>query len=336
MKAVLQKKGLQLVCDYPRPSPAEGEALVRVTMAGICGTDLEILAGYRGFEGVLGHEFCGVVEEIKVVGPASEKQAVYGSLAGKRVVGEINCGCRICSYCRQGLAKHCRRRSVLGIKGRDGCLAEYVAVPLENLHRVPDAVADEEAVFAEPLASALEITEQVHIKPSARVAVLGDGRLGLLAALVLSLSQAEVTLVGKHPRKLAVVSGLKVKTALFKDLDFENNYDLVVEATGRAGGFEAARKLVGPRGTLILKSTVADKKELDLTPLVIDEITVVGSRCGPFAPALRLLEKKMIDVRPLISALYEFDRVLDAFKQCQTVSPLKVLIDFRTIAREII
>ncbi len=319
MKALLFKNELQLVDIYPQPSLRAEEALIQITKAGICRTDLEIIKGYMDFEGILGHEFCGVVEDIE----GSDR-----SLLGKRVVAEINCGCRECAYCRQGLERHCPRRTTLGITGRDGCMAEYLALPLSNLHHVPDNVSDEEAVFVEPLAAAFEITEQIQLKPAAKAAVLGDGRLGILIALVLNLTGADLFLVGKHPEKLAIAAEQKVKTIHLEDFNGEKDFDVVVDATGNLSGFELAQKLVKPRGQLVLKSTVEEKKELNLTSLVLDEITVVGSRCGPFAPALRYLEKKLIDVNPLIAEIYKFDQIFEAFEYCKTGDPLKVLIDF--------
>lgn len=334
MKAILFNKGLQLVDNYPQPALKQGEALVRVKVAGICGTDLEVLKGYRNFKGIIGHEFCGVLEAVQGQGFAGNWPGGKEIPAGTRVVAEINCGCGRCKFCRQGMKNHCPQRTVIGIEGRDGCMGEYVAVPLENLHRVPESVLDEEAVFAEPLAAAFQITEQVHINPSGRVAVLGDGRLGILSALVLNLTRADVRLVGKHRHKLAVASDQKVKTFLLEHLverkeAHEKSYDLVVEATGSFDGFELACKMVKPRGKVLLKSTVAGKRELSLTPLVLDEIEVVGSRCGPFAPALRTLEKKIIDVKPLISGIYKFEQSVKAFQFCKSGDPLKVLIDFK-------
>jgi len=335
MKAVVfNKNGLQLVDDYLRPVLKEDEALVRVAVAGICGTDLEILEGYKGFEGVMGHEFCGVIEEINTKDFAKYEDRDNTRLeVGARVVGEINCGCGSCSNCLRGLKSHCLRRTAIGITGRDGCMAEYVALPLENLHPAPDLVSDKEAVFTEPLAAAFEVTEQVHIRPSDRVLVLGDGSLGILSALVLNLTQADVVLVGKYPKKLDVVAAQKVQTLLLEDLlrqkeINEQSFDLVVEATGSLDGFELARRLVRPRGKVVLKSTVAGNNELSLTPLVLDEITVVGSRCGPFAPALRALEKKVIEVKPLISGIYAYDQAFDAFELCRKGTSLKVLLDF--------
>ncbi len=336
MKAVVfNQNGLQLTDNYPRPVLQAGEALIRVSLAGICGTDLEIVKGYKDFEGVLGHEFCGVIETINSKGSGDSASGAGGRLSlGARVVGEINCGCGLCSYCLKSLKSHCFKRTVPGISGRDGCMAEFLALPLENLHCIPDTVTDEEAVFTEPLAAAFKIIEQVHIRPADRVLVLGDGSLGILSALVLNLTQADVTLGGKYEGKLAIAAAQKLKTTVVEDLFahkevHEKSYDLVIEVTGKAEGFELARKMARPRGTLVLKSTVAGSAELNLTPLVLDEITVVGSRCGPFEPALRALENKRIDVKPLISSIYGFEQALGAFELYQNSSPLKVLLDFR-------
>jgi threonine dehydrogenase-like Zn-dependent dehydrogenase len=318
MKAALFEDELRLVRDRPVPRPAAGEALVRVIVAGICNTDIEILKGYMGFRGIIGHEFVGLVEEC-----AEER------LLGRRVVGEINAGCGRCDYCLKGLERHCPARSVLGILGRDGAMAEYLTLPLRNLHVVPDGVADEEAVFAEPLAAAFEISEQVHVVPSSRVLVMGDGKLGLLAAMALGLACADVTVLGKHGDKLEIAARRNLKTAMPGALAMERAYDVVVEATGTAGGLQTALGLVRPRGTVVLKSTVAGATEMNLSPIVIDEITVVGSRCGPFAPALRALAGRLVDVRPLVTGTFPFERAREAFERARRKGSLKVLLDFR-------
>ncbi len=327
MKALVFKDScLQMAAHYPKPEPGENEALIRVTMAGICGTDLEIMEGYKGFTGILGHEFCGVIEKVgEGADPESDKLS-----PGMRVVGEINCGCGNCGYCLKGVAAHCPERVTLGINGKDGCFAEYITLPLSNLFAVPPGVSDKEAVFIEPLAAALEITGQVHVWPGAAVAVLGDGKLGILSALTLNLTQADVTLVGKHPEKMSVAKAQGVKTARADDLiagGIAGKYDIVVEATGSAGGFERACEIVKARGCLVLKSTTAGGEGFNLTPVVLKEITVVGSRCGPFAPALQVLEKKLLDVNPLVAAVFKFDRAVEAFNYCRSGSPLKVLLD---------
>ncbi|MGM0651894.1 MAG: MDR/zinc-dependent alcohol dehydrogenase-like family protein [Bacillota bacterium] len=320
MKALVFNKKLDLVNDYKKPVPATDEALVKILLAGICNTDLEIVRGYQDFCGIPGHEFVGLVEEVK-----SRQQG----LVGKRVVGEINCGCGVCDFCIKGIKSHCRRRRVIGIKGKNGALAEYLTLPVSNLHEVPGSVSDEEAVFTEPLASVFEILEQVHIRPTDRVAVLGDGKLGLLTAMVLQHSGAELCLVGKHPEKLVLAGSSQIKTLLLEDLPRESSFNLVVEATGSQAGFELARKISKPHGTLVLKSTVAESNELNLSSLVVNEITLIGSRCGPFPPAIRALENKTIDVKPLISNILPANKALEAFKAAAEKNTLKVLVDFR-------
>ena len=320
MKALVFNKKLELVTGYEKPVPARDEALVKVLMAGICNTDLEIVRGYQDFRGIPGHEFVGVVEEVN----GQQKE-----LVGKRVVAEINCGCGACDFCVKGLKNHCRQRRVIGIKGKNGALAEYLTLPVENLFDMPDPVNDEEAVFTEPLAAAFEILEQVHIKPTDRIAVLGDGKLGLLTAMVLQHSGAKVCLVGKHPEKLALADSSQAGTLLLEDLPRDSSFDLVVEATGSPAGFELAREILKPRGTLVLKSTVAESKELNLSSLVVNELTLIGSRCGPFPPAIRALENKAVDVKPLISIIFPANKALEAFETAAEKNALKVLVDFR-------
>jgi threonine dehydrogenase-like Zn-dependent dehydrogenase len=315
MRALVYNGQLRLVKDYPRPEPPLGEALVRVRLAGICNTDLEIVRGYMSFQGVLGHEFVGVVEEC-----ADE------SLVGQRVVGEINCYCGECPTCRAGVPTHCPNRTTLGIWGRDGALADYLSLPVANLHIVPEAISDEAAVFVEPLAAALEILEQVQVKPADRVVVLGDGKLGLLVAQVLGLTGCDLVVGGRHEEKLAILQRRGVDARLANELPAEKA-DVVVDCTGHPGGFAAARGLVKPRGTLVLKSTFHGGVEVNLSMLVVDEITLIGSRCGPFAPALRLLERGLVDVESLISVTYPLGEGLAAFEQAQKKEVLKVLLD---------
>ena len=321
MKAVVFDKELKLVKDYEKPTPKEGEALIRVTLAGICNTDYEITKGYMGYKGILGHEAVGVVEDVN----GEDK-----SLIGKRVVSEISYGCKEpdCLYCAEKLYRHCPNRHTLGIWKKDGCFAEYFTMPIEVLFEVPDNVPDEQAVFVEPLAAACEITEQLHIKPFEKVIVLGDGKLGLITALTLNAQNIDVTLVGKHQNKLDIAKAQGVKTALLQDFPIEKKYDVVVEATGSVSGFETSIALTKPRGVLVLKSTVATGKELNLAPIVIDEITVLGSRCGQFGPALRLLESGKIDFTPLISARYKADDAIKAFEKNKEKETLKVLLEF--------
>lgn len=321
MKAVVFDKELKLVKDYEKPTPKKGEALIRVTLAGICNTDYEITKGYMGYKGILGHEAVGVVEDVN----GEDK-----SLIGKRVVSEISYGCKEpdCLYCAEKLYRHCPNRHTLGIWKKDGCFAEYFTMPIEVLFEVPDNVPDEQAVFVEPLAAACEITEQLHIKPFEKVIVLGDGKLGLITALTLNAQNIDVTLVGKHQNKLDIAKAQGVKTALLQDFPIEKKYDVVVEATGSVSGFETSIALTKPRGVLVLKSTVATGKELNLAPIVIDEITVLGSRCGQFGPALRLLESGKIDFTPLISARYKADDAIEAFEKNKEKETLKVLLEF--------
>ena len=321
MKAIVFDKELKLVNDYKKPVPQKGEALVRVTLAGICNTDFEITKGYMGYVGVLGHEAVGVVEEIN----DDDK-----SLLGKRVVAEISYGCKKpdCPYCTEKLYRHCPDRHTLGIWRKDGVFAEYFTMPLETLFEVPENVPDEQAVFVEPLAAACEITEQLHIKPMEKVIVLGDGKLGLITALTLNAQNYDVTLVGKHENKLDIAKAQGVKTKLLSDLKIEKIYDVVVEATGSISGFETALALTKPRGVLVLKSTVAASKEFNLAPIVIDEITVLGSRCGQFPPALRLLASEKVDFSPLISAKFKVDDAIEAFEKNKEKNTLKVLIEF--------
>lgn len=321
MKAVVFDKELKLVKDYEKPTPKKGEALIRVTLAGICNTDYEITKGYMGYKGILGHEAVGIVEDVN----GEDK-----SLIGKRVVSEISYGCKEpdCSYCAEKLYRHCPNRHTLGIWRKDGCFAEYFTMPTEVLFEVPDNVPDEQAVFVEPLAAACEITEQLHIKPFEKVIVLGDGKLGLITALTLNAQNIDVTLVGKHQNKLDIAKAQGVKTALLQDFPIEKKYDVVVEATGSVSGFETSIALTKPRGVLVLKSTVATGKELNLAPIVIDEITVLGSRCGQFGPAIRLLESGKIDFTPLISARYKADDAIEAFEKNKERETLKVLLEF--------
>jgi len=315
MRALVYDGQLRLVEDYHRPVSPPEEALVRVKLASICNTDLEIVRGYMGFRGVLGHEFVGVVEE-----------CADGNLVGQRVVGEINCYCGECPTCRAGAPTHCPNCTTLGIRGRDGAFADYLSLPVTNLHTVPEAVSDEAAVFVEPLAAALEILEQVQIKPTDRVVVLGDGKLGLLVAQVLGLTGCDLVVGGRHEEKLAILRRRGVETRLANELPADRA-DVVVDCTGHPSGFATARGLVKPRGILVLKSTFHGDVEVNLSMLVVDEITLVGSRCGPFAPALRLLQRGLVDVESLVSATYLLDEGLAAFERAQEKGTLKVLLD---------
>ncbi len=302
------------VTARPEPVADAATAVVRVALAGICNTDLELIKGYMGFRGVLGHEFTGTV----VDGPSEWR--------GQRVVGEINFACGRCSFCEQGLRRHCPTRRVMGIVGADGAFAEFVAVPAANLHAVPDSVPDELAVFTEPLAAAFEILEQVQVTPTMRAVVLGDGKLGLLVAQVLHQAGARVRAVGKHAEKLGILRRHGIETATLGEWD-RASADLVVEATGSAEGFALAVAAARPRGTVVLKSTVAEAVRLDTAPLVINEITVIGSRCGNFPPALRALEAGNIDVRSLISARRPLQDGVEALRLASSAGVLKVLLE---------
>ncbi len=297
----------------PEPQLTERQALVKVSLAGICSTDLQILRGYMGFSGIPGHEFVGAV----IDGP--------DTLRGQRVVGEINFACGACAMCAQNLQRHCPTRQVMGILNADGSFAEYLAVPIENLHLVPANVTDEEAVFTEPLAAAFEILDQLHLQPETEVVVFGDGKLGLLCAQVLHSVGARVTLVGKHPDKLALMRRLGMVTVLLSQWT-PQFVDVVVEATGSTIGLSLAMATVRPRGTLVLKSTVAQEHALSLAPLVINEVTVIGSRCGRFPPALHALAHKHIAVTPLITATYPLADGVAAVNRAAEPGVLKVLL----------
>ncbi len=302
--------------EIPTPVPEPGDALVRVRMAGICGTDHALLGGYRGFRGVPGHEMVGVVEK-----------ASDSSWVGRRVVSDINIGCGACSLCGQGLLRHCENRKVLGIEGRDGAFAEYLTTPIGNLHRVPDSVSDEEAVWVEPLAAALAVGE-AGISPGERVLVVGDGRLGTLIALGLQMRGAKVEVAGKHEHKLSLLRsvGLSVVAGAARAI-----YPWVVEATGSPEGIEKARAWTRPKGTIILKSTSEEMSRVDASRIVVDELRLVGSRCGDFEPAIAALVEKAIPVERLVSKVYPFRDIVTALDESARREVFKVLVDFREI-----
>ena len=309
----LESDGVVLREDYPNPVPREGEVRVRVLRAGICETDLQLIRGYMGFRGVLGHEFVGVAES--------------GPLAGRRVVAEINCSCGACTTCRAGRQSHCPTRTVIGILNHDGAFADFVLVPQRNLHAVPDAVPTDAAVFTEPVAAAFQIPAQIDIWPSDRVAILGDGRLGALCGQVLAQFTPHVTVIGKHPEKLALVKTLGLSTALLPDVPLDAAMDIVVDCTGSETGLPTALKLVRPRGTVVLKTTMAGTQTIALAPVVIDEVTVVGSRCGPFDQALAALADGQVRVAPLISGRFDLSNGVEALDHARTRPVFKVLLD---------
>ncbi|MFN0084092.1 MAG: MDR/zinc-dependent alcohol dehydrogenase-like family protein [Blastocatellia bacterium] len=302
------------MAETPLPHRA-GEALVRVTMAGICNTDLEIVRGYAGFSGTPGHEFVGRVEN-----------SPDRSQVGRRVVGEINIGCGRCERCREGDPRHCRKRTVLGIRNRDGAFAEYLSLPPQNLHIVPDRISDRQAVFIEPLAAACEILDQTAIGPGRRVAVIGDGKLGQLISRVIAATGCDLTLIGKHPGKLELAANSGIKTRLREEPAPEDGFDFVIEASGAPAGLRLALDLVRPRGSIVLKSTFHGEVSLNTSRIVVNEITVIGSRCGRFERALDLLEAGKIDVEPLIAAEFPLTDGIAAITEAGRPGVLKVLL----------
>jgi threonine dehydrogenase-like Zn-dependent dehydrogenase len=315
MLALRYEGGQFAVADVAKPQGAD-EAIVRVTLSGICNTDVEIVRGYAGFEGTIGHEFVGVVES-----------APDESLVGRRVVGEINAGCGRCALCAKGDPRHCPNRTVLGIHGRDGAHAEFLRLPAVNLLPVPDEVPDERAVFCEPLAAAYGITERVPMEEETRVAVIGDGKLGLLCAQALALFSRRVLLVGKHTEKLRIASARGIETATLDEIRGRaREFDVAVEASGAESGFALALSLLRPRGVLVLKSTFHGETKLDASRIVVDEISVTGSRCGRFAPALDLLRSGAVDVESLISEKHRLADGLRAMKRATEPGVVKVLL----------
>ncbi|HEX8492739.1 MAG TPA: alcohol dehydrogenase catalytic domain-containing protein [Pyrinomonadaceae bacterium] len=316
MLALRYENNRVAVADVPQPRDA-GEAVVRVTLSGICNTDVEIVRGYAGFTGTLGHEFVGVVESA----PGADE------LVGQRVVGEINAGCGMCALCVSGDSRHCPQRTVLGIVGRDGAHAEFLQLPIVNLLPVPDDVPDTRAVFVEPLAAAWGITERVAISEETHVAVIGDGKLGLLCAQTLRLTGAPVLLVGKHQEKLQIAERRGIETLLLERVaNRGREFDVVVEASGGEQGFQLALSLLRPRGVLVLKSTFHGATAIDAARIVVDEMSVVGSRCGRFSPALDLLKQQAVDVESLISEEYALSEGVHAIKRATEKGILKVLL----------
>ncbi|MBU1661877.1 MAG: alcohol dehydrogenase catalytic domain-containing protein [Chloroflexi bacterium] len=313
----LENQTLSFRDDVPIPTPPEGEALIRVRLAGICSTDLELVRGYYPYAGIPGHEFVGDVVA-----------ASDANWRGVRVVGEINASCGECQTCRAGHPTHCERRTALGIINRNGAFAEYLILPVKNLHRVPASIPYEIAVFTEPLAAALEIQEQVQIVPTDRVLVIGAGRQGQLIALTLALTGCDLQVVARHEYQRAALSACHI-AAISEDAIPIRKMDVVVDAAGSPGGFELARKAIRPRGTIVLKSTYAGDLRVNFSSIVVDEITLVGSRCGPFEPALRLLESGLVDPRPLITARYPLSDGVSAFECAAKPGCFKVLLEGR-------
>jgi threonine dehydrogenase-like Zn-dependent dehydrogenase len=316
MKALRFENHQLSLADIAEPG-AEDEALVRVTMSGICHTDLEIVRGYAGFSGTIGHEFVGVVER------ADDAP----NLVGKRVVGEINAGCGKCELCLKDDPRHCPYRTVLGIVGRDGAHAEFLTLPSRNLLEVPHEVSDEQAVFTEPLAAAFGITEQLTPAPGHKIAVIGDGKLGILCAQALAIVNKHVTLIGKHKEKLKLAEDRGIESLLLPDAEkIKRGFDVVVEASGSESGFALALDLLKPRGKLVLKSTFHGQPKWAAARVVVDEITIIGSRCGKFAPALEILRNKQVDVESLISEEYRLSSGVDAMRRAGEKGVMKVLL----------
>ncbi len=315
MQAVWLENQKISVRDIPRPVKAD-EALIRIRRAGICSTDLELVKGYYPFTGVLGHEFVGDVLE------APDK-----TWLGQRVVGEINAWCGECEQCRAGRPTHCERRTVLGIVSRDGVFADYTCLPVANLHRVPKSIPDEQAVFTEPLAAALEIQQQIQIKPTDRVLLIGAGRLGQLIARTRALTGCGLRVLARHAKQQKLLANHGIAAIDEQDIE-PRRWDVVIEATGSADGFALARKAVRPRGTLVLKSTYKGDVSVNLSSMAVDEINLLGSRCGPFEPALHLLETHLVDPTDLITGSYKISEVLRAFEQASQSGVLKILFEY--------
>lgn len=310
----LENQQLRFRSDLPLPESAIDESLVRVIRAGICNTDLELIRGYYPYCGILGHEFVGIVEK----GP--------DHLRGQRVVGEINATCGQCRYCLNAQSRHCENRTVLGIVNRNGAFADYLTLPTDNLHLVPDGMITDIAVFTEPVAAALEIQEQIHIDANDRVLVVGDGKLGLLVAQALALTGCDILAIGRHSEKLDILRNLGINTG-FPDSIRERSFDVAVECTGNPEGFDLARRALRPRGTLILKSTYAGNLNINASALVVDEITLIGSRCGPFDRAIDVLANGQINVEQLIQGRYCLEQGSDAFNHARKRGTLKILFE---------
>ena len=311
MRALRFDTKLALVSDEPAPMPQSDEALIALRMAGICQTDLELTRGYMGFSGILGHEFVG--ELVNDAGPWRK---------GQRVVGEINVACGRCDFCLRGIPSQCRNRSTLGINRYPGVFADLLRLPIRNLYAVPDSVPDEAAVFTEPLAAALQVPELVQVRPADRVVLIGAGKLGLLVAQVLHHSGCDLTVIARQPRAIALLE----KWGIAQRQPEPHSADIVVDSTGNAEGFAAALDIIKPRGTIVLKSTYADLPQANLTRVVVDEIKIVGSRCGPFAAALRMMQAGQIDLHSMIDACYPLDRAVEAFEHAAQRGVLKILL----------
>lgn len=318
MRAVTFDTRASFSSEHPEPTPGDGECLVRVRLAGICATDLQILGGYMGFTGVLGHEMVGIVE------------SGSSQWTGKRVVSEINCVCSKCDMCQAGLSRHCPNRTVLGIDRRDGCFADYVVVPEQNLHEVPTSLSDEQAVFVEPLAAACQVLAQCPIDKRMCVSVVGTGRLGLLVAQVLSETGCRLTAIGRNLKKLSLCEKKGIQAIHVDELIPRHDRDVVVDCSGSASGLELAMAMVRPRGKIVLKSTYVEPGLLNLAPIVVNEIQLIGSRCGPFGEAINALTREAVEVRSMISRTFPIEKAMDAIEACRVADNIKILLRMDT------
>lgn len=314
VKALTVHNGKAALSEVPVPEPPDKEVLIRVKRAGICATDLEICRGYAGFNGTIGHEFVGVVEE----GPAD--------LKNQRVVGEINCVCGKCDMCTSGLANHCRRRTVLGIINRNGAFAEYLTLPARNCYVVPESITDEQAVFVEPLAAALQVTQQLQLEPRMQIAVIGTGRLGLLVAQVLAKRGCSLIAIGRNPNTMRFLDRKGIRTSRLEDVKSREAFDVVVDCTGSPEGLPTALELARPRGTIVMKTTCKSDHGIDLTALVVNEVTLLGSRCGPFGEALSWLARKDVDVAEMITTRMNLADGVAALEKAAQPDQIKVLL----------
>jgi threonine dehydrogenase-like Zn-dependent dehydrogenase len=317
MQALVLNQGLSYRTDVLKPEPKADEALIRLSLAGICATDFELVKGYAGFSGIIGHEFVGVVEAVG--------QTQDAHWLNQRVVGSINIGCHTCDVCRNVGPEHCQQRKVLGIRLHDGVFADYFTLPVANLFAVPDAIKDQAAVFAEPLAAAVRVREQLKVIRVNKLAVLGPGRLGLLIAKVLVLAGYSVDVLGRTDATLELPRQWQLNTAFIQETD-DTSYDCVVDATGQASGFKQALRILKPRGNLVLKSTFSALEPIDLSKIVVNELNIIGSRCGPFAEALALLEQHSIPLETLINASYPLQAGMAALQQASMPGIRKILL----------
>ncbi len=315
IRALVYENGNLEIKEKKIPKLKDGEVLIKIKMAGICNTDLEITAGYLGFEGTLGHEFVGIVEKDP-----------EGDLKGERVVGSINIPCGECYLCERGIENHCVNMEAIGMRKRDGAFAEYLKLPRENIHIVPKEISDKEAVLVEPLAAGMEIIEQEHIKATDEVVILGDGKLGHSVARVLYAAGKDPKLIGKHQNKLAKIGKIDIETYLLGE--YKGIADYVIECTGSSSGLKTALNLIRPRGTIVLKTTTADLNDIDMSKVAVDEIEIVGSRCGPFAPTLKMMKNNDLALDKMVDEIYDFEDSLKAFKEAQDSDKLKILLKF--------